>query len=298
MYMPTHALLIVNPNSGNGEAKRWIFDMADTFLKKFDLVTLYFSKGKGDIIRMARENAGSYDAIIAVGGDGTLSETIAGLHESGVETPLGYIPTGTVNDFATSHGIPKNIKGAIDKIAGGTPKAYDIGLLADKPFTYVAAFGAFTDVAYLTPQDLKASFGKTAYIAEGMKRLASLSPITCDVVADDIRISGRFLLGMATNSRTVGGFRFFEGNTENDLRDGLLELLLIRFPETPAALQEAVFGLLNPKAETNSVLRLRGKTFTFAFPEGPTPWTIDGEFGGGHKNVTVSCAPLRIRVIE
>ncbi len=298
IIMEKNVLLILNPKSGDGEAKRWVFDMEEAFLSLFDYVTVYFSKYPGDITRVVREKAGNFDAVICVGGDGTLSETVNGIHQSGSDPMLGYIPTGTVNDFATSHGIPKGIKGAIETIVSGTPAAYDLGLLGDACFSYVAAFGAFTDVAYLTPQLSKAAFGKSAYFAEGMKRILSLTPICASVQTARETVEGSFLFGMVSNSKTVGGFRFFENNTEDDLRDGMLELLLIRYPRTPAAFQDAIFGLLNPKIQNDAVIRMRASEFFFSFPDGKTPWTMDGEFGGDHERITVRCLEKRIRVIE
>ncbi len=296
--MEKNVLLIINPNSGDGEAKNWLYDMAAAFLSRYELVTVYVSKCRGDIIRTVKEKAGDYDAVICCGGDGTLNETITGICKSGKDIPLGYIPTGTVNDFATSHGIPKGIRGAIDKIVSGAPRRYDIGLLGDHPFSYVAAFGAFTDVAYLTPQGSKASFGKAAYFAEGMKRLLSLSPIRARITADGKELRGDFIYGMVANAKTVGGFHFFDAGRSELLSDGMLDLLLIRYPKTPIAFQETLMGLLNPKIQNDAVIRLHGKEFQFSFPSGKTPWTLDGEFGGDHETVSVQCLPSRIRVIE
>ena len=295
--MEKNVLLIINPKSGDGEAKRWVYDMADKFLTCYDFVTVYFSKCAGDIIRVVREKASVYDAVVCCGGDGTLSETINGIHESGACPMLGYIPTGTVNDFATSHKIPKGIKGAIEKIVTGTPTPYDIGILGDRCFSYVAAFGAFTDVAYLTPQISKASFGKTAYIAEAVKRLFSLAPIEVTYICDGKEVSDKFIYGMVANSKTVGGLRFFEGNSAEDLRDGKLEVLLIRFPNTAGELQEALAGLLTPKVENDFVRRFQTDEITFRF-HGSAPWTLDGEFGGDYPEVTAKCLPRRIRIIE
>ncbi len=296
--MAKRALLIINPRSGDGENKRWVYDMVAGFSAVFDFVTVYLSKCRGDITRVAREEAGNYDALICCGGDGTLNETIRGILESGRDPMLGYIPTGTVNDFAASHGIPRSIKGAIEKLAAGEPHTYDIGTLGGVPFSYVAAFGAFTDVAYLTPQQSKIAFGKTAYVAEGMKRLLSLSPIRATVTGEDFSLAGEFLFGMAANSKTVFGFRFFEGSTKQSLSDGMLELLLVRYPKSPMEFQDAVMGLLNPKIQNDMVIRGRGREFSFVFPDGATPWTLDGEFGGDHSEVTASCLGGRIRVIE
>lgn len=290
-------MLIINPNSGDGEAKRWVYDITAGLLTRFDFVTIYFSKQTGDIARVVSEKSGEYGAVICCGGDGTLNETIRGLYLGGTNPMLGYIPTGTVNDFATSHKIPKGIKGAIEKIVSGTPVEYDVGLLGELPFSYVAAFGAFTDVAYLTPQITKASFGRTAYIAEAAKRLFSLTPIRVSFLYEGQQITDDFIYGMVANSKTVGGIRFFEGNSSDELRDGRLEVMMIRYPDTPGELQQALSGLLTPKIKNDFVYKFSTEEITFRF-EGNAPWTLDGEFGGDYPEVTVKCLPHRIRVIE
>lgn len=290
-------MLIINPNSGDGEAKRWVYDITAGLLTRFDFVTVYFSKQTGDIARVVKEKSGEYGAVVCCGGDGTLNETIRGLYLGGTSPMLGYIPTGTVNDFATSHKIPKGIKGAIEKIVSGTPVEYDVGLLGELPFSYVAAFGAFTDVAYLTPQITKASFGRTAYIAEAAKRLFSLTPIRVSFLYEGQQITDDFIYGMVANSKTVGGIRFLEGNSAEELRDGRLEVMMIRYPDTPGQLQQALSGLLTPKTKNDFVYKFSAEEITFRF-EGSAPWTLDGEFGGDYPEVTVKCLPRRVRVIE
>lgn len=292
-----NVLLIVNPNSGDGEAKRWVYDMAEKLLTVYDFVTVYFSKCAGDIARVAREKSADYDAVVCCGGDGTLNETINGLVEANTFPMLGYIPTGTVNDFATSHKIPKGIKGAIDKIITGTAHEYDVGVLGERCFSYVAAFGAFTDVAYLTPQGSKASFGRTAYIAEAAKRLFSLNPIRTTFEYEGKEMTDDLIYGMVTNSKTVGGIRFFEDSSADRLSDGKLEVLLVRFPNNPVQLQEAISGLLTPRITNDFVYKFSTDAITFRF-DGNAPWTLDGEFGGDYPEITVRCLPRRIRVIE
>ena len=140
-------LLIINPNSGDGAARRWVYDMINILSAKYPLITVYFSKCTGDIIRAVCEYSEGYDAVVCCGGDGTLNETLNGLISIKSDAELGYIPTGTVNDFAGSHKIPKNIKMAIDKIANGEAHKYDIGRIGDRYISYGAAIGAFTAVA-------------------------------------------------------------------------------------------------------------------------------------------------------
>lgn len=289
-------LLIINPHSGDGAAKRWVFDMLSILSPVYPLITVYFSKCTGDIIRAVSEYASGYDAVVCCGGDGTLNETLNGLLITGNTAALGYIPTGTVNDFAGSHGIPRNIKMAIDKVARGKPEKYDVGRLGDKYFSYVAAFGAFTAVAYQTSQAKKASFGRIAYVAEAAKSLAELKPYNLTLKTESEEISGEFIYGMFSNSKTVGGIRFFGNNESDRLRDGLLDVTLVRYPKNAAELQSAVTGLLS-MAESPMIVRLKSAKAELSFDK-EVSFTADGEFGGTYTGVTVFDVPNAISIIE
>ena len=111
------------------------------------------------------------------------------------------------------------------------------------------------------------------------------------------QITDDFIYGMVANSKTVGGIRFFEGNSADELRDGRLEVMMIRYPDTPGELQQALSGLLTPKIKNDFVYKFSTEEITFRF-EGSAPWTLDGEFGGDYPEVTVKCLPRRVRVIE
>ena len=84
---------------------------------------------------------------------------------------LGYIPSGSTNDFAASLGLPKTPEDAADAVVNGRPHAIDAGDFGGELFCYVAAFGAFSAVSYETPQNMKNAMGHLAYIIEGVKRL-------------------------------------------------------------------------------------------------------------------------------
>ena len=234
--------------------------------------------------------------MVCCGGDGTLNETLNGLISIKSDAELGYIPTGTVNDFAGSHKIPKNIKMAIDKIANGEAHKYDIGRIGDRYFSYVAAFGAFTAVAYQTSQTKKASFGKIAYITEAAKSLAELKPYKMTIKTADTEISGEFIYGMFSNSKTVGGIRFFGDNEMERLRDGMLDVTLVRYPKNAAELQSAVTALLT-MGESPMVERLKAERADLIFEE-EVSFTADGEYGGSYREVSVFDVPDGINIIE
>ena len=295
--MAKRVLLIVNPKSGDGIAVRWVADMVSMLSKKYDFVTVYFSKKQGDILNIASEYSGEYEAMVVVGGDGSLNEAIGGILLSGTDIDLGYVPTGTVNDFATSHGIPKNIKMALEKIAGGEPKKCDVGSLNGRFFSYVAAFGAFTDVAYLTSQKSKETFGKIAYVAEAATRIFKHKPIKMTYELDGERISGEYIYGMASNSKTIGGIVFYGSEGEEFLRDGELEITLVKYPFSSSELSAALVGLINPSANTKQVVKFRASSIKFEFEE-ETAFTVDGEFGGSFSSVDIKNIEGALSLIE
>lgn len=290
-------LLVINPVSGDGAAKNWAYDMIEILSRRFPVVSVYLSRGAGDIKKTVAEHAAEYDAVVVTGGDGSLNELLDGVVKSGASPLVGYIPMGTINDFAGSHGISKNVKTALNQIVHGEEHLYDVGTLGDRAFSYVAAFGAFTDVAYLTPQDMKTSLGKLAYISEATKRLPQLSPIKMTFEVDRRRETDEFIYGMVSNSKTVGGIKFFDVKDDGFLSDGLIEVTLVRFPYNAAALQEDVVGLLDPKKEYRGVIRLRVPNIKFEFENGVS-WTVDGEYGGDYKTVEAGVLHHRIRMIH
>lgn len=125
--------------------------------------------------------------------------------------PVGYIPAGTVNDFASSLGISKNMHEATATILSGEPFLCDVGAFGDRYFSYIAAFGAFTDVSYQTPQQSKNLLGRAAYFLEAILRLPAVKAYRMSVTHDGETVEGEFLFGMVTNATSVGGFKLRAG---------------------------------------------------------------------------------------
>ena len=178
-------LFLYNPTSGKGGAAGHLSTILDTLTKEGWLVTTYPTQQPGDATRIVQELGARFDRVVCCGGDGTLSETAAGLMKLEQPPVLGYIPAGSTNDCATTLHIPRVYKKAA-ALAGSDikPLAWDIGTLNDRPFVYVAAFGAFTEVAYDTPQDLKNTFGHLAYVMAGIASIPSIAPYHLKVEYD------------------------------------------------------------------------------------------------------------------
>ena len=240
-------LFLINPRSGREQIKSQLLEILDVFSKAGYLPRVHITQGPEDAGRLASEFGETMDLIVCSGGDGTLNNVVSGIMGLPKLPRVGYIPSGSTNDFARSLKIPTDPKKAAEAAVSGRGKNIDIGKFGrNQYFVYIAAFGAFTDVAYLTPQEIKASLGRTAYIAEAAKRLFSLTPIEVSYTQDGKEISDKFIYGMVANSKTVGGIRFFEGNSREALLFIDKELGLRAAPTVPAAAQIQVLPQKKP----------------------------------------------------
>ena len=277
--MSKKLMLIVNPNSGKGAVSTALFDIIDTFSNADYLVTTYMTRAAGDAGKFAALSP-EYDLIVCVGGDGTLSDTISGLVslESDNKPPLGYIPMGTTNDLANTFGLPRNPRESARRILTSDLRQFDVGWFEDHHFSYVHAFGAFTDVSFSTPQDKKKMLGHLAYILEGMSKLSTITPEHCVVEHDGGRLEGDFIFGAVTNSTSVAGLVKLPGD-EVSLSDGLFEVLLIKYPRNPADLGNIISNVLRRQYDPEYVSLLHTRRIRFTFDR-PVAWTRDGEAGG------------------
>lgn len=285
-------LLLVNPYAGKKQAQSSLCEIIDQLNKSGWRVEVHITQSSGDACEQAKKAEGHFDRVTAVGGDGTLNELISGVAGWNSRPDVGYIPMGTTNDFAASLGFPKEARAAARVAAEGTPFVCDIGRFEDRYFAYIAAFGMFTDVAYLTDQQAKNIFGRLAYLFQGALELGSNQGIWMKVVTEDQVIEGDFIFGAVTNSHSIGGFKGLLGEVYLD--DGWLELLLIRRPKNAAELSELVSSLLSQQfSQKSGVFYAKVKAVSF-YADQPVSWTLDGEDGGAHEEVTIECMPAAI----
>ena len=274
-------LFIFNPTSGTGQIKTALSTVLDVFTKAGWITTSYPTQCKGDAARTAQELGGSFDRVICAGGDGTLSETVSGLLKLKAPPPLGYIPFGSTNDCATTLKLPRKPREAALVAAGtGVPTPVDVGMLNDTAFVYVAAFGAFTKVAYDTPQDLKNTFGHLAYIFAGIASLPTIAPYHMTVEYDGQALEDDFYFGMVSNSQSIGGIKPPKVDRVV-LDDGLFEVTLVKKPLSLADLADGLQALINlsPADRSGALVQFQARDLTFSCQQ-PIPWTVDGEFGG------------------
>lgn len=278
-------LFIYNPKAGKGKIKSHLSDIVDIFTRHFYRVRLHPTQFPRDAYEQTKALQGRVDLIVVSGGDGTLDEVVTALMETGSNTPIGYIPSGSTNDFANSLFIPKDMIEAAVNIMQEVLYNCDIGRFNQQTFAYVAAFGIFTDVSYATDQGMKNIFGYGAYILEGIKRLFDIKSYRLKVECEELSTEGDFIYGMVTNSRSVGGFKNLTGKNV-DMNDGLFEVTLIRMPKDFIELQELIGAMATQEDNSDLIYTFKSRKLLITSSE-PVPWTLDGEFGGSHTRVEI-----------
>ena len=278
-------LFVFNPKAGKGKIKTYLLDIVDIFSSHNYEIIIRSTQAPRDAYEKAKEYADSVDLIVCSGGDGTLDEVVTGIMEVDSRVPIGYIPAGSTNDFANSLFMPKNMIRVAEMIMAEELYHCDIGRFNQKTFAYVAAFGLFTDVSYETDQDLKNVLGHVAYVLEGVKRLFDIKSYHMKVSSEEVQVEDDFIVGMITNSRSVGGFKNLTGKNV-DMNDGFFEVTLIVHPKNPLQLQEIMTALVMAEDNTDMIYSFKTRQLTIETDE-EVPWTLDGEFGGSHSYVEI-----------
>ncbi len=289
--MAKKMMLLVNPNAGKGGYKASLSEIIEIFCKNGWEPTVFFTQGPGQAPAMVKERVREFDMVVCLGGDGTLSEVTSGMMELEDKRPIGYIPLGTANDVARTLALSSKPVHAAEAIMRGSPMPFDIGRFGpDKFFTYVSAFGAFTEVSYATPQEYKQALGHLAYMLEGLKSLPKLTHHKVIVEYDDGVICDDFLFGAVLNSTSMAGLLKLD-RADVNLSDGMFEVLLIKTPQDIAALNDIITSILSNNFKGSNALLLKSREVRMMFEE-PIAWTRDGEDGGKHRDVMiVNCHP-------
>ena len=290
-------LFVYNPHSGKGLIKNKLCEILDIFAKAGYEMTVCPTQHARDGYDKVCGADGRYDLIVCSGGDGTLNEVISAVMTHCMAKPkIGYIPAGSTNDFAKSLGIPKDMVKAAKLISNDNSFLCDIGVMNGRFFNYVAAFGAFTDVSYKTPQSMKNVLGHQAYIVESLKSLSKIKAYNMKVTCNDITITGNYIYGMVANSKSVGGMKGITGKNIL-LDDGLFEVILVREAKNPLELQQIVAGLFSKNQDSPMVDRFKASKVIFESDKAIS-WTLDGEYADDHQLVEIDVCPKAIKIIK
>lgn len=288
-------MIVINPVSGRRTSLRFLPDIIRIFTERDYAVTVFPTGQSGDATEFARLYAREFDLIVCIGGDGTLNEVISGMIRADAYVPLGYIPSGSTNDFAACHGISFDMLTAAMNIASGKPKRIDIGRFGDQYFSYVAAFGAFSWLSYTTPQNLKNKLGHSAYLLDAVKDLPKIKAHHLKFDVGEFTCEGDYIFGAVCNSTSVAGTIALP-KTVVDTGDGKYEVLLVHEPHTLIDFQNILIGVLTQDYSSPFLDFFQAETLKITAPEG-LDWSLDGELGKGSSEHLIENLEGRLTLI-
>ncbi len=291
-------LLLINLSAGVGSAKTKMTSIVTELARRGCEVTVYPIIPEIGLTseRIIADTVGRFDVIACCGGDGTLNHVINGMLNNHVTAPIGYIPSGSTNDFSRNINGDRTLEELCKVIAGDDLFMYDVGKLQDRYFNYVAGFGAFTKVSYSTDQNWKNLLGYGAYVLNSIATLPeNLSQdIGAVITHDGITEKGEYIFCGVTNSTSIGGMQT-KLLDKAQLNDGKFEVILIRKPNNLIELNGIIQGLTSGNTKNTYVTSFQTSSITFHTNQ-PVSWTVDGEFGGTYTDAHIDIVPSAINI--
>lgn len=289
-------LLVLNPRAGRQKGRKRLHDIVSVLQNGGFQPAIMLTTRSGDAAAYVKAYGAVCERIVCIGGDGTFSEVVNGCIEAGIETPIGYVPTGSTNDFAASLHLAKDPLAAAERIVRGDTVRVDAGRFGDRYFSYVASFGMFTRTSYATSQSLKNKLGHLAYLLAGTKELLHLPSVPLRIRVGESVFEDVYLFGAVTNSLSLGGVLKFDSERVR-MNDGLLEMLLITKPQSPIELERLVHALLTGDYASSRCLTFASASSVVMDTPTVFDWTLDGEQAHGSEHICIANVPNAIRII-
>lgn len=294
---------IVNPASRSGRGlKIWKAQIEPALQAKGVAYRSFLSEKAGDVARLIREIIASAKQlpvpVIILGGDGTVNEALQGIDDTS-KVILGYIPTGSSNDFARDLNIPKNPSAALDIVLNGSAVPMDLGTVTypdGEQRRFAVSCGMGFDAAVcenalhsrLKIVMNKIGLGKLTYLGIALKQLFAAKAVSGRLTLEDgapIEM-GNMLFTACMLHRFEGGGFMFAPNA--DPHDGILNICAV------GDLSKLLILFALPSAFKGKHYRFKGITPFKAGKltlESSSPLWIhtDGEVSRKSSKITVSC---------
>ncbi len=290
--------IIYNPNSGHKEVKKYLSTIEKLLNKKGYNVTIYATEYKGHATEIIT-NIEKKDLIMSFGGDGTFNEVMTGNLKRKEKLLLTHIPVGTTNDIGAMLGYTKDIIQNVKMSLNGIVKNFDIGMINNQPFIYVAGFGKYTNISYETPRDLKKKIGQLAYIKEAIVAFfhkTKLYDISYEIDGEKYR--GLFSFVLISNANHIGGLK----NVYKDVKldDNKFEVVFCTIKKKKDLLKSLYFLTAYDPSKVPGIYFYRTNNIKIKINNDDyKDWSIDGEelkksLNNIYKITTINNIPILI----
>ena len=273
------ARIIYNPTSGREIFKKHLPEVLEKLEVAGYETSCHATTCEGDATNAAKIAVErGFDVIIAVGGDGTLNEVVAGVSQYENRPKLGLIPMGTTNDFARAVQIPRKIDEAIDIIIAGDTIPVDVGLLNDERyFINIAAGGRITELTYEVPSKMKTMLGQLAYYLKGIEMIPSIKATHMKIEIDDEVFDGNAMMFLCGLTNSVGGFEKIAPDAS--INDGLFTVMILKECNIADFVKLASLALRGEHLNDPHVIYRKASRVVVSSEE-EVHLNLDGEYGG------------------
>ena len=289
--MKRSACLIFNPVAGHSDPDQDLARIQELLEPLIDL-DIRLTTPEVDADQIAREAVDrGVEAIIACGGDGTLSAVAGAI--VGTNIPLGIISRGTANAFANALDIPNTIEAACENILGGLTRVVDAAICnGGMPMVLLAGVGFEAETVEQADREMKNRWGMLAYIFSGIKQLNNLERFEAEIETEDRIISLTAVAVTVANAAPPTSI-LAQGPAGIVFDDGLLDVTLVA-PQNKAGAIAASYHLLQTALSGNPTDRddigyLRAKKVTIS-ADPAQKVVVDGEIIG-MTPVSIECVP-------
>lgn len=273
------ARIIYNPTSGREAFKKNLPDVLEKLEKAGYEASCHATIGAGDATTAAIEAVRrEFDIVIAVGGDGTLNEVVAGVSQCENRPKIGLIPMGTTNDFARAVQIPRKIEEAVDIIIAGDTIPVDVGLLnEDRYFINIAAGGRMTELTYEVPSKMKTMLGQLAYYLKAIEMIPSIKSTHMKIQMDDEEFEGNAMMFFCGLTNSVGGFEKIAPDAS--INDGMFTAMILKECNIADFIRIASLALRGEHLNDDHVIYKKANRVVVMSDE-EVHLNLDGEYGG------------------
>jgi YegS/Rv2252/BmrU family lipid kinase len=289
------ACLIFNPVAGQSNADQDLAQIKTILEPEVNLdICLTTQEMGADLLAKAAVERG-VEAIIASGGDGTLSAAAAAV--VGTDIPLGIISRGTANAFATALNIPDTVEAACQTILAGATRKVDAAYCNGKPMVLLAGIGFEAETVELADREAKNRFGMLAYVLAGLQQLQNLETFEVEIETEDRIVKVSAAAVTVANAAPPTSI-LAQGSAGIVVDDGLLDVTIVA-PANKAGAVTAAYELFQSASsgtatERDDIGYLRASRFKIS-ANPPQKVVLDGEMIGTTP-VDVVCVPSGLTI--
>lgn len=281
-----NVLFLYNQHSGRSPYRIVVEKVVDEFEKNGAKIISKNIDFTGDLFGEVPD----VDLVVVAGGDGSVGYVVDAMQRRGINLPLGIIPAGTANDFATALGIPHNPRKAVRHILQSPIRKLDCGRVNGRYFVNIFSFGLFTTTSQRTFDSHKRLFGRLAYIVEGVRELCHIRSLPLRIEADGNVIDAEVIMALVLNGRTAGRIALAR---DAEFDDGLLDGIFVTRRKALSLLCDLLKFLCGGRP--SSVVHIRSRSFSITSSQLDIITDVDGQ-GGPRFPIDVECLHQVVKI--